>query len=807
MKWLCDFRYLKSIRVGIAVIVPVCFLFAVGCSPTKYVPEGEYLLNRYKLESKSRNLKKDDLERAIKQKPNKRILGLKFHLSLYNLSNKEKDTRISRWLRTIGEEPVIYDEYQKDRSSQQLKEVTSQKGYFNAVVEDTVAFRKKKAKVRYSIQANKPYRVRHIRYNFEDTTLREIVLADTLESLIKEGTIYDVEVLQGERNRLEKLLKDEGYYTFSKHYVYFEIDSSLQSNRLDVYIGIKPFQQNTVGYSRVIIPHQKHAINRVYVYSNYDPKQALSDPEAYNSSLDTTEYEGLYFITGNSEGAVKPKVVVQSNYIQEGDLYNLTNVEQTNTHLSSLQVFRLINIQFREVPGEEEDEYRPLDCIIQLAPFTQQSYTVELEGTNSAGNLGGAVNLLYQHRNLFRGAEVLDLKLKGALETLTESYLDSLKRDSNDSLVLDFNNTIELGAELNLTFPKFLLPFLEAERFVKKYNPKTTFSIAYNYQRRPVYTRTMASASIGYNWYSHGFSSHVIRPVDINAVHIERILRSFEERIEGTYLENSYKDVFISGINYSYIFNNQNLNKKQDFVFFRANAEAAGNLLYAYNRAVGTKKSDSTGYKLFGMEYAQFVKGDLDIRYNQVINGGNDLVYRLAIGVAYPYGNSTSIPFTRQYFTGGANGVRAWHVRSLGPGSTEASENIYFNQTADIKLEANLEYRFKLFWILEGAMFVDAGNIWTIKENKNLAERYDGKDPALFQWNKFYRDLAIGTGLGLRFDFSFFVLRLDVGMKMRDPGDVYKGDIKLDRSKWIPWDRRLSLKDDFTLHLAIGYPF
>jgi len=557
MKWLYDFRFLGSIRIVFTVTVLICLLIISGCSPTKYVPEGEYLLNRYKVESKNRNLKKDDLERAIKQKPNKRILGLKFHLSLYNLSKKDKDTKINRWLRTIGEEPVIYDEFQKDKSSQQLKEVISQKGYFNAEVEDTVSFRKKKAKVTYSIQANKPYRVRQVRYNFEDTTLREIILADTLESLIKEGKRYDVEVLQNERNRLEKLLKDEGYYTFSKHYVYFEIDSSLQSNRLDVYIGIKQFQQNTGDYRYVMAPHQKHVINRVYVYSNYDPQLALTDPEAYNNSLDTTEYEGLYFITSNREVTVKPKVIVQSNYIKEREIYNLTNVEQTNTHLSSLQVFRLINIQFREVPGEMDGEFQPLDCIIQLAPFTQQSYTVELEGTNSAGNIGGAVNLLYQHRNLFRGAEVLNMKLKGAIEMLTEEGVDTL----------GFRNTIELGGELNLTFPKFLLPFLEAERFVKKYNPKTTFSIAYNYQRRPVYTRTIANASIGYNWRSPDFSTHIIRPFDINAVKIPVIDSVyFNESIKDTYFENSYQDVFISGINYSYIFNNQNLNKKQDFV-------------------------------------------------------------------------------------------------------------------------------------------------------------------------------------------------------------------------------------------------
>jgi outer membrane translocation and assembly module TamA len=793
------FRYLNNFQIVGRLAIFVFFLILIGCSPTKYVPDDEYLLNKYNIDYKNRDIKKDDLERVIKQKPNKRILGLKFHLSLYNLSRKDKDSRMNRWLKTIGEEPVIYDEFQKDKSSQQLKEVLSHKGYFNAHVEDTVSFRKKKAKIVYTIHSNKPYRIRKVGYNFEDTTIQDIILADSLESLVKKGKIYNVEVLQLERNRLEKLLKNEGYYTFSKHYVHFEIDSSLQTNQLDIDIGIKKFQQTISGNRYIKVPHQKFSINKVYVYTSYNPQLALTDPEKYNSSLDTAEYQGLYFITSNGTETVKPKVVYQSNYIKGGELYNLTNVEQTNAHLSSLQLFRLINIQFREVPGISNNATQSLDCIIQLAPFVQQSYTVELEGTNSAGNLGGALNLLYQHRNLFKGSEVLNLKLKGALETLTEEYVDSLK--------LEFKNTIELGAEVNLTFPKFLLPFLEAERFVKKYNPKTTFSMAYNYQRRPVYTRTLASASIGYNWKSPRFSSHIIRPFDINAVRIDRIDESFEERIKGTYLENSYQNVLINGINYSYVFNNQNLNRKQDFIFLRMNAEAAGNLVYAYNQIFNSKKTDSTGYELFGLEDAQFAKADFDIRYNQVLNESNDLVYRVSVGAAYPYGNSSSIPFTRQYFTGGANGIRAWHVRSLGPGSTEASENVFFNQTADIKLEANLEYRFKLFWILEGAMFIDAGNIWTIKKNENLPERYNGEDPALFQWNKFYKDLAVGTGLGLRFDFSFFIFRLDMGMKVRDPGDVYSEDDLVNRSKWIPWDRKLSFRDDFTFHIAIGYPF
>lgn len=767
--------------------------FAVlsACSPTKYVPEGEYLLNKYDVNYKNRNIKKKELGKVVKQKPNKKILGLKFHLSLYNLSKEEKDNKFNNWLRTIGEEPVIYNETLTNKSKDQLSTYLSQKGYFNAVTDDSTSYRKKKAKVSYFIQTHEPYLIRNIDYSFEDTSISSIILEDTLSSLIHEGQIYDVEVLQKERIRLERLLKNEGYYTFSRHYVHFEIDSALTSHQLDILVGIKKYQVQSVGNRYEKVPHRKYRISRIFVFTDFNPQQAMADPSTYYNNLDTAFHDDLYFISDGSPAVLNPKVIIQSNYIKQGDYYNLTNVEQTNNHLSSLKIFRLISIQFNELERNSEEAEHLLDCRIQLAPFTQQSYTIELEGTNSAGNLGGAVNLLYQHKNLFKGAEILNLKLKGALEALTEERFG-------------FRNTLELGAEASLSFPKFLLPFLEAERFVKKHNPKTTFTLAYNFQRRPEYIRSIANVSIGYNWKGPNFSSHIIRPIDLNAIKIQDIDDSFLNSIKGTSLEPSYQDVMITGLNYSYIFNNQNINKKQDFVFFRLNAETTGNILYAYNNVANSTRPDTGGYNLFGLEYAQFIKGDIDLRYHQVLAGSNDLVYRGSVGVAFPYWNSSVIPFTKQYFSGGANGLRAWHVRSLGPGSYADTNAVFYNQTADIKIEANLEYRFKLFWVLEGALFLDVGNIWSIKEDED-------RPGAFFEWNKFYKDLAVGTGLGTRFDFSFFVFRLDVGMKLRDPRGIYfdNPDIQISPNdpRWIPGNRKLSFHDDFTLHIAIGYPF
>jgi outer membrane protein assembly factor BamA len=765
------------------------FLGTVACSSTKYVPEDKYLLNKYSIENENKELKVSELRNYIKPKPNKRILGFKFHLSLYNLSKKNKDNWFNNWLRTIGEAPVLYDKFQTQKTKKQLKSFLSHKGYFNAIVTDSVTRHRKKANVEYTVATGEPYTIRNIFYQFEDTTISSYVKNDTLNSLIKRGDNYDVDVLQDERIRIETLLKDQGYYNFSKEYIYYEADSTLGYNQLDLFIGIKMYKKEIYGDQYEKAPHIKYRINNIYVFTDFNPQEALVRPEEYFRDLDTLIYNGLYLISKGEHTIVNHKVITQSNYLKKGDQYNLTNVMRTHSHLSSLKLFRLVNIQFNELNSPEDnsnDEYL-LDCNIQLTPSTLQSYTIELEGTNSAGNLGGAVNLLYQHRNLLHGAENFNLKFKGAFETLTEE-------------IEGFRNTLEYGVEAGISLPKFLFPFMESERFVKKYNPKTSLSLAYNFQRRPNFTRTVANVSFGYNWQSSGYSSHIIRLADINAVKLFDVDSAFRVKIDTTsYLAYSYNDVMITGINYSYIFNNQKIKKKEDFIFFRFNVETAGNLLTSINNITNDAKLGDS-YRLLGLEYAQFFKGDIDFRYHRVLNEANDIVYRVFIGVGYPYGNSKAIPFEKQYFGGGANGVRAWHVRSLGPGSYDYGKTTFLNQTADIKIETNLEYRFKLLWVLEGALFVDVGNIWAIK-------REEDRPGSLFEWNKFHKDLAVGAGLGMRFDFNFFIFRLDMGFKIRDPKYNNRAIWIFGRDSNTTQNEYYRFVDNMTLHLGIGYPF
>lgn len=760
-------------------------LVVLSCNPTKYVPEGETLLNENHIVVNKEGIKKSDLVPYIKQTPNKKIFGKKFYLGLYNLSNIEKEKWPHSWLRDIGEEPVIYDQYSTIKSNDQIKSYVASKGYFDGKVTDTVKVENRKSDVFYNVDLLPPYTIRNLHYQISDTNIQNLCYFDSVNCEIERGNPYDVDVLQSERSRFERYIRDKGFYGFSGDNISFLIDSTIGNRQLDVYYVIK---NNIVvdDYNRTTeVPHSMYRVKNVYIYPDFVPRDALEGGEAYTSRLDTINYRGYYFITTNKSPEVKYDLIIQSLYLKPGSLFNVTNTEQSRAHLLTLRVYRLVNISYNDHLSDvnpSQPEFL-LDCHIQLTLLSQQSYKIELEGTNSEGDLGGALNLIYQHKNLFHGAELFSIKLKGAYEAFTQ--LNSLK-----------GSTQEYGVETSLRVPKFLLPFLEKEEFIKKYNPTTTFLAAYNYQSMPVFTRTMATASFGYDWKAGNYQEHIINPLQLHIVKLppESIDSAFAAKIEASsYLAYSYKDVMILGGNYSYIFNNQSINKSRDYWFLRINAEASGNMLALAEKLSGGKKTNGA-YNILGQPFAQYVRTDVDLRYNYVINDASSIVYRGFVGVGIPYGNSRAIPFEKQYFGGGANGIRAWQVRSLGPGSfMPDTVSTFLNQTADIKLELNAEYRFKLFWILEGALFLDAGNIWTYNDDES-------QPGGQFKFDNFYKDIAIGTGVGFRFDLAFVIGRIDMGLKLRDPS-LGEG------SQWIMMRRPYNFRNDFTTVIAIGYPF
>jgi outer membrane protein assembly factor BamA len=754
-----------------------------SCNPAKYVPEGNYLLSKNKVVTTQKSVSEDQLKTYLIQRPNKKILGVRFHLFLYNLSNIKKNRWPHNWLRKIGEEPVVFNPVQTKGSTDQLKQFLIDKGYYHSVVTDTVIFHRKNARVNYRIVPGEPYRVRKITYYFEDTSLVRQIMPDTINSLFRHGMIFDKDVLQNERLRIETLLKENGYYRFSKEYIYYKATIDAEAYAVDLVMRFKEFVEGTPDEHTKVKYHPKYKIGQVLVFPNYETEIGGGLTAPVVSAFNTVRYQGLTFLS-HGKAKLRPGVITNVNYIIPGQYYKLSNVNKTYRNLSELGPVRYTNINFKEsdsLSGNDLEKF--LDCYIELTRKKVQSYQTELAGTNSGGDLGIRGNISYQNLNLFRGAEVFNMRFTGAVEALKN-------RSKNN-----YSSMQEIGAETGIVFPKFFSPF-RLEKFVRNYSPKTTISASYNYQSRPDYTRSIANGSFSYKWNGTPYITHTIWPIEVNYVNIfeSKSNAAFIDSILLTPLGFSFQDHIVNVARYGFELNNQSIRHTRDFMFLRFNLESAGNLVNAANRAF-RPRSEQQQYLLFNVPYFQYMRSDIDIRYYNIIDNQNKFAYRLYVGLGYPYGNSTTLPFEKKFFSGGPNSIRAWSSRDLGPGSdTTSNVNSNFpNKSGDIKLEGNIEYRFKVIWKMEGAIFVDAGNIWGIRPESD-------KPLALFKWDRFYKEIAIGTGLGARFDFSFFLLRVDVGLKLRDPALP-------ETDRWVPVFRNFSFKNDLHLNFGIGYPF
>ena len=763
----------------------MCILIFTGCNSTRFVPEDKYLLNKIKVTADDHKFKREELRTHLRQKENLKILGLfKFHLGLYNLSSREKE---NDWLKRIGEAPVLYDAFQTQRSIEQLEIYLKNKGYYNAVVKDSLMIdqNKRKLNLLFEIKAGEPYRIHNYSYSIKDPNLRNVLLNDSVEQLLKPNDIFDLDVLNSERQRIVRFLKDRGYFKFNQDFVSFQADTTFFNHRVDLTINIEDAELNND--SAEVISHLKYKIRNYII----NPTVKVADLTGGDTQqpLDTLRF-GDYVFTYQGKLKYRPQLFYDVNRMKDSSYYSLQNAEKTYRALNRLKQFKLINIGFSETNSFENDSIPLLDCKFMLAPLPRQNFSVEVEGTNSSGNLGIAGNFNFQHRNVFGGAEVFDFQIRGARERQ-----QALVNNSS----LDFN-TRELGFESSLTFPKFL-SFVKWKQMFTFQIPETKMTVGFNFQSRPDYTRTISNFKFGYNWKTTNFQFHTLNLIDLNFVNIYKLNPAFINSIRDLYIRSSFTDHLISATNYSFTYNTQNINKREDYKFLKFNFESAGNLLSLYSKLTGKSQTtvfdtllnqNVSYYEILNTRFAQYFKSDLEYRYGHMTDKLNSIVARAFAGVGVPFGNFDVLPFEKKYFTGGANGIRAWQVRSLGPGSYKAPSNTYPNQSSDIKLEANAEYRFKLFWLLEGALFVDAGNIWAINYK-------DNREGAVFRINEFYKQIAIGSGFGLRFDFTYFLFRLDLGMKMRDPS-LPAG------KRFIPGNYAIN-PDDFNLSFAIGYPF
>lgn len=773
----------------------LCLVWMLAaCSTTKYVGDGEYLLDKVEIVSDNKAYKANELKPYLRQQPNFKVFGLmKWQLFVYDWSGRNEKRWLSKQLRRIGEPPVILDTTLVDQSTDELRRFFINKGYVNAEVSATVdTSRQKKAIVTYRINSNEPYRIHDYTMNLDDPKIDSIahlkaprrsavssafrVSPEDYNSLIKDSALFDRDILDKERQRITTLLRRRGYYAFNRDYLAYLADSSYNRNIVDLDMVLKPYRQLKPDGSVIDTLHRQFYIKDVTIVTDYDPLNQVQSDLTLASS-DTMKVGDLQILYGKSGKSIRPSILSKSTYITPGRLFNERAVEQTYSSFAALRALRNVNIRFSEV---EEGDTMKLNCTILTSPAKLQGFGVDLEGTNSAGDFGFASSLNYQHRNLFKGSEVFSAKVRGAYEALSSQS--------------DGNSYWELGAESSILFPRFLFPFV-SDNFKRKIRASTEFKVSYGIQTRPEYRRAILSGGWSYIWQdrSNMQARHTFKLLDIDYVHLPKIDPTFEEELPESMKLYNFTDQFVVGSGYTYSFSNYNpQNRLRNTHSLRVSFEMAGNMLYAISKLSHADKDKKGLYRLFGINYAQFVKGDIDFSKSIVLDSRNKLAFHAGVGVGYPYGNAKMLPFERSYFSGGANSVRGWSVRSLGPGSMQISPNGTFaDQVGDIRLDLNMEYRTKMFWKFEMAAYVDAGNIWTMHKDKD-------RENANFDFARFYKEIAVSYGLGLRLDFDFFLLRFDTGMKAYDP--QMRG-----KKRWAVLDP--NLKGNFAWHFAVGYPF
>lgn len=768
----------KGFRYAISATI---VLLLVSCSSTKYVPDGSYLLDEVRIHTDNKEVKPSNLSIYVRQNPNSKWFSLiKTQLYVYNWSGRDSTRWINRTLRRLGDAPVIYDEEETIRTTEEMTKAVQNMGYMGATVEPIRQVKKKKMKLAYKVNAGKPYKVRTLRYDIQDDKIKEYMQQDSTATLLSEGMYFDVNVLDAERQCITNHLLRNGYYKFNKEYISYTADTVRNSYLVDLTLHLTPYRQNNEDEPQ---NHPQYTINKVNFITDYNVLQssALNSIEV-NDSL---HYKG-YPIYYKDKLYLRPKVLTNNLRITPGSLYNEEDVQYTYSNFGRLQVLKYTNIRFFET---QQNDSAKLNAYVMLTKSKHQSVSFEVEGTNSAGDLGAAASVAFQNRNVFKGSEAFMLRLRGAYEAVS-----GLQSGLNQ-------NYIELGAEATINFPRFMFPFISND-FKRKIRATTEFGLQYNYQMRPEFTRIVASAGWSYKWgIQQQRSQHRFDLLDINYLYMPWIDRGFREEYldknENYILKYNYDNRLIVRTGYSYVYNSAGRALMNNSVIgnsysVRLNFESAGNLLYAIAKVGGLKKNSDTGeYALLSIPFAQYLKGDFDFAKNFVIDNRNSLAFHLGAGIAIPYGNATMVPFEKRYFSGGANSVRGWSVRDLGPGSFPGDKN-FMNQSGDIKLDASIEYRTRLFWKFRGALFVDAGNIWTIRD-------YKDQPGGQFEFNKFYKQIAVAYGLGLRLDLDFFVLRFDGGMKAINPAYEKKKD------KYPIF--RPDFGRDFAFHFAVGYPF
>jgi len=760
----------------------ILLILVSSCSVSKFIPDGAYLLDEVKIVSDNKTVKPSAVSSYIRQTPNNRwFSSVKIPLYIYSLSGMDSTEWSNKLIRKIGDAPVVYNETFAEHSKTDITRALQNLGYMRAQVEIEKQIKKKKLKLTYNLHTGPEYKIRNITYDIKDKKI-ESLLASLYKTGLHKGMSFNVNILNAERQHISDFLQSKGYYKFNKDFIIYTADTTLNTHIVDITMHLHPYKTS----NKTVQMHPQYTLNSVNILTDFDISKAQQENRLYE--YDSIHYGGLNIFYQN-QIFIRPNVLANNTYIVPGELYNEEKLQNTQKAFGRLRAIKYSDIRFVERNNTPKDSAQ-LDCFILLARNKQKSISVELEGTNSSGDLGAAASVSFQNRNLFKGSELFTFKLRGAYEAVT-----GLQGYTNE-------NYTEYGVETSINFPRFLFPFLSHD-FRKKIRATSEIDIQFNSQIRPEFSRRVASVSWSYKWSSKQKMQHKVDVLDINYVYMPWISPTFKKNYldsisnQNSILKYNYENLLIMKMGYGFSYHSAGgttHTTSGNSYSVRFNIETAGNLLYGVSHLFHNERNESNQYTIADIAYAQYVKGDIDYAKSFRIDSRNSIVFHCGFGIAYPYGNSSILPFEKRYFAGGANSVRGWSVRRLGPGKFAGNDkNIDFiNQSGDIKLDVNLEYRTRLFWKLNGALFVDAGNIWTIRE-------YEEQLGGAFRFDSFYKQIAVSYGLGFRFDFDYFVLRLDGGMKAVNP--IYENE----KERYPIINPRFSR--DFAFHFAVGYPF
>lgn len=771
----------------------ICQLFLVlassvlltGCFNTRFLNDGEQLFQRNRVVFEDERPPEGDkalgseLKDISQLQPNTKFIGLtKTRLWFYNVANKGKETKFKYWMKyKVGEPPVFYDSLYADRSVVLMKNYLENKGYFYANVTYAEKVKRKKVTLIYLVDLGEVYRIRNVTFPKGSGPINLIAQKNKEKSMIIPCDPFQVSELKAERERIANDMRDQGYYYFNKEYVNFDLDSNDTKKTVDVFVRILPPSDSA--------KHQVYYINEVFVNTDFSIERLKA-----GAQYDTITKGEYHFISEKLK--FRPEMLMRSIHFEKDGRYSRADQQLTTTHLADLGVFKFINIKFEpaNVTGTYGDNY--LNCIITLTPSKKQEWSVEAEANNNTSYLLGlGLTFTYRNKNLFKGAELFEMSVSGSFET-------------NFVQGLSFFNTVDLTASMNLYLDKFLVPF-KLRNVSKYFRPRTIISLRNSFLRRiGYYTVNSTNLSFGYDWRETSNKRHILNPAVVSLVRVLDASQEFRDILSRSQtLKNSFTEQLIIGWEYTYMWNSLPERFKRTRFFVRANADIAGNIIHGFYELANINKETQKPYKMFSIPYAQYVLFNLEVKNYLDVRRKAQFVTRFFAGVGVAYGNSDALPYIKQFFSGGSNGIRAWRVRTLGPGSFVFEEsdvagagNFFYDQTGDVKLEVNAEMRFPIYRFIKGAVFVDAGNIWTLKSDTL-------RPGANFDINRFYREIGIGTGIGGRLDFSYFVLRLDIAVPIHDPGAP--------GSKWIIQNLdltdRTSRRNFFKFNIAIGYPF